>query len=390
MTFAVLGSGMQGTACAYDLAMFAQEAEVILTDADLALAEAAAKRLNLSNVKPERVDVTNHTQLVDFLKEVDVVVSAVPYFLNLEVTRAAIEAKTHMIDMGGNTDLVWEQRKLSDLAKTAGVTILPDGGLAPGMANLLAVHGMQQLDETDTVKIRVGGLPQNPQPPLNYQLFFSIHGLINEYIGKAVVLRDGRRVEIETLTELETLEFPQPVGACEAFLTLGGLSTLPWTFEGKVREMDYKTIRYPGHCHQIKTMADLGLLDEEPVQVSGQSVVPRDVFAACVVPRLTAFEDKRDIVLVRAVVTGRRGGQPAEEVYEIVDRYDSETGFTAMMRTTAFPVAIIAHMMADGRITERGVLPLETTVPTDDFLTEMAKRNIRVERKSRTPETANC
>lgn len=391
MKIAVLGSGMQGTACAYDLAQNPQVTEVAVADVDLAKAQASAQRINKPNVVAKAVNVQEHAELVSFLTPYDVVVSAVPYFFNYGVTQACIESKTHMIDMGGNTDLVLKQRGLDAEAKAAGVTILPDGGLAPGMANIIAVHGIQQMDQVDAVHIRVGGLPQHPKPPLNYQLFFSIHGLINEYVGKSVVVRDGKIEEVDTLTEVEPLHFREPFGTLEAFHTLGGISTLPWTYEGKVKTMDYKTIRYPGHCAQIKMMNDIGLFSEAPVAVKGGTVSPRDVFGAVVTPRLT-FEDNHDVVLVRVTVCGEKAGESIQLTYEIIDYYDEATGYTAMMRTTAFPVSIIAQMMGDGTISERGVLPLEEAVPTRPFMEALGKRHIdvKVEAMALEEEHACC
>ncbi len=394
MKIAVLGAGLQGSACVYDVLRNAAVTDVAVADTEQSRAEKLVQQMkphqknSQAELSAHSLDVTNHAALVDFLTPYDVVISAVPYFLNLKVTKAAIEAKTHMVDMGGNTDLVFEQRKLHDEAKAQGVTILPDCGLAPGMANIIAAHGIQQLDSVETVQIRVGGLPQDPKPPLNYRLFFSIHGLINEYMGQSVVLRNGKITYVDTLTEVESLTVETPVGTVqaatelEAFHTLGGLSTLPWTYEGKIRNMDYKTIRYPGHCAHIKVMADLGLLDEAPITLNGQSIVPRDVFAAVATSSLDSG-DRQDVVLVIVTVEGRKNNQPACVHYELVDTFDSATGFTAMMRTTAFPVAIVAQMMGDGTIAECGVLALETAVPTDKFMKALAERKINV-RETRT------
>jgi lysine 6-dehydrogenase len=372
---------MQGTACAYDLARFANADQIILADVDRAKAEQAAQRVRQltghTGINAQSVNVEDHDAVIAFLTLVDVLVSAVPYFYNERLTDAAIAAGSHMVDMGGNTDLVFRQRKRSDAAAAAGVTILPDAGLAPGLANIIAAHAIGQMDHVEALRIRVGGLPQHPKPPMNYQMFFSMHGLINEYMGESVVLRNGRIEKVPTLTEVEALTFRDPIGACEAFHTLGGISTLPWTYEGQIQEMDYKTIRYPGHCAQVKLLADLGLLDEEAVSVNGSAIRPRDLFAAVATPRLT-FEETEDIVLVRIIVDGERAGEALRLTYEIVEPYDADTGFTAMMRTTAYPVAILAQMLADGRIAARGVLPLETTVPTAAFLTELEKRQIRL------------
>jgi lysine 6-dehydrogenase len=381
---AILGAGMQGTACGYDLSKLPDIAEVCFADVDVNRASVSAQRVRdlnpKANITTQALNVENQQELIQFLTPYDVVVSAVPYFLNLKVTEAAIASGTHMVDMGGNTDLVWEQRKRHDQALAKGVTILPDAGLAPGMANILAAHAISQLDEVEEVHIRVGGLPQSPKPPLNYQMFFSMHGLINEYIGESVILKNGKIEKVSTLTDLESLSFKDPAGEFEAFHTLGGISTLPWTYEGKIKTMDYKTIRYVGHCHQIKTMADLGFFEEQAIEVKNREgqisqVIPRDFFAALVTPRLT-FEENRDLVLVRITVIGAKAGEPLKHTYEIVDRFDAKTGFTAMMRTTAYPVAILAQMLANGDIAERGVLPLETGVPTGKFVNYLNERGI--------------
>lgn len=377
MKIAILGAGMQGTACAFDAAQNPRVEKVVLADLELEKAQAALSRVCSPKAFAQAVNVQDHGELVRFLEPFDVVVSAVPYFFNYQITQAAIAARTHMVDMGGNTDLVLKQRQLSEDAKAAGVTILPDAGVAPGLANILAVHGIEQMDQTQSVKIRVGGLPQNPKPPMNYQMFFSMHGLINEYVGQSVVLKDGKVSYVETLTDVETVQFREPIGTLEAFHTLGGISTLPWTYEGRIQTMDYKTMRYPGHCAQAKLLNDLGLLSEEPVTVEGGAVSPRDVFAAVVTPRLS-FEDNRDRVLIRVVIEGEKVGEAVRLSYEIIDEYDEATGFTAMMRTTAFPVSILAQMMGGGEITARGVLPLETAVPTKAFLDALEQRNIRV------------
>src|ERR1044072_7174306 len=134
------------------------------------------------------------------------------------------------------------------------------------MVSVLAMHGAREVDQLDEIHIRVGGLPQNPRPPLDYQIVFSVEGLINEYVERARVIREGQLVEVESLTELETLDFPDPYGRMEAFQTSGGTSTLPETFAGRVKELDYKTIRYPGHCARFRLLLALRLATSETVE----------------------------------------------------------------------------------------------------------------------------
>lgn len=385
MRFLVLGAGYQGFAAALDLARAPDVEEVVIADVDGNRARRAAERLQGSRaaVRAEVLDVANEPRLVERLRGYDVVISAVPYFLNLTLTRAAIEAGVSFCDLGGNTDLVREQESLDERARDADVTIVPDCGLAPGMANVLATAGIARLDRADEVHIRVGGLPLRPRPPLDYMMVFSMYGLLNEYLGFATALRGGKRVEVETLTEEEELTFPKPVGKCEAFVTLGGTSTMPWTFEGKVKTLDYKTVRYPGHAARIRLLRDLGLLETTPVPVDGVPVSPRSLFAAVVEPLLT-FPNEPDVVVMRVTVNGVKDGKRREISFEMLDAMDMKRGVSAMMRTTAYPTTASALMMARGEVPFRGVAAMERAIPAEAFLKEIGKHELKITVRERT------
>lgn len=385
MRFLVLGAGYQGLAAALDLARAPDVEEVVIADVEAARARRAADRLQGSRapVRAETLDAANEPRLAERLRGYDVVISAVPYFLNLSLTKAAIEAGVSFCDLGGNTDLVREQEALDERARDADVTIVPDCGLAPGMANVLARAGIGRLDRADEVHIRVGGLPARPRPPLDYMMVFSMYGLLNEYLGFASALRGGKRVEIETLTEVEELTFPKPVGKCEAFVTLGGTSTMPWTFEGKVKTLDYKTVRYPGHAEKIRLLRDLGLLETTPVPVDGVPVSPRALFAAVVEPLLT-FPNEPDLVVMRVVVAGMKDGKRREISFEMLDRMDMKRGVSAMMRTTAYPTTAAALMMARGEVPFRGVAAMERAIPAEAFLKEIGRHELKITVRERT------
>lgn len=385
MRFLVLGAGLQGFAAAFDLARTPDVKEVVVADVDAERARRVAERLQggPAAVRGETIDVSNEPRLADRMAGYDVVISAVPYFLNPRLTRAAIDARVSFCDLGGNTDIVREQERLDPEAREAGVTIVPDCGLAPGMANVLAVAGIGRLDRAEEVHIRVGGLPLHPQPPLDYMIVFSMHGLLNEYLGKAVVLRHGKLTEVDTLTEVEELTFPKPVGRCEAFVTLGGSSTMPWTFEGKVKTLDYKTVRYPGHAAKMGLLRLLGLLEKQPVMVDGISISPRAVFAAVVEPRLT-IPDEPDLVVMRVQVIGRKDGARREIVFEMLDRGDPKEWITAMMRTTAYPTAAAALMIARGEVPLKGAAAMERAIPAEPFLRELRRHELKIAVRERT------
>ena len=379
-TYAVLGSGRQGTAAAYDMARWGDACHVILADLDLEVARRVAERVNAlldaSIAVPAQVDVTDLEAVERLLTGVDAFLSAVPYVYNLDITRAAIQARAHMCDLGGNTDIVRQQHGFDAEARAADISVIPDCGLVPGMGSSLVVYAMELLDEVTDIYMWDGGIPQNPRPPFNYLLTFHIAGLTNEYAEPAIFIRGGKVVEVEPITELETVEFPEPIGTLEAFVTGGGTSTMPWTFHGRLRTLQNKTLRYPGHFVRLRAFYDLGLWELMPIQVGEVKVVPREVFHALFEPKVI-FPGDRDIVIVRVKAVGKKGDQDAEAVVELVDRFDEETGFTAMERTTGWSAAIVAQMMARGQ-TPSGAGGVETFVPARPFVEELRRRGLNV------------
>jgi lysine 6-dehydrogenase len=372
MNILVLGAGRMGHGAAFDLIHNSPDIEsVTVADFHLEKAEAVANAVG-GNIVAKQIDASNYDDIVALFRGHDSVISCVNYWYNVALSKAAIEVGANFCDLGGNNYIVDEQLALDEQAKAAGVNIIPDCGLAPGMVSILAMHAASKFEKVDEIHIRVGGLPQDPQPPLNYQLVFSVEGLINEYIEVARVIRDGKIVEVESMTEIESLSF-DGFPPLEAFQTSGGTSTLPDTFLGKIKELDYKTIRYAGHCEKFKTMIDLGLCSSEPIIADFQNVVPRKVFGELLQQHLPA--DGPEYVLVRVEVVGD-GGKRVR--YDIVDKQDESTGMSAMMRTTAFPASIIAQMMASGDVLSRGATPQEKAIDPDKFVAELDRRKINI------------
>jgi lysine 6-dehydrogenase len=375
-TYAVLGAGRQGVAAAYDMVRFGDATTLILADVDLGLAQQGAQRVNqlldTEVVRPAKADVRDEASLARLLEPVDVALSAVPYRFNIGISRAAIASHTHLCDLGGNTDVVWAQLALNEQAEQARVSIIPDCGLQPGMGNTIAVYAMSLMDKPRSVRIWVGGLPQNPCPPFQFSLYFNIEGLTNEYDGHSVVLRGGRRTPLAPFTEVESIDFPEPVGRCEAFITSGGTSTCPWTFEDLLEIYEEKTVRYPGHAAVFGAFRELGLFDRNPVHLDGHGVIPRDLYHALLEPKIRGA-DTRDVIVLRVTCAGRENGHEKEVTIDLIDFFDRDTGFSAMERTTGWAAAIVAEMMARGQ-TAAGAIPLEKAVPAAEFLAEARKR----------------
>ncbi|HEX5438510.1 MAG TPA: saccharopine dehydrogenase C-terminal domain-containing protein [Gemmatimonadaceae bacterium] len=377
MRMLVLGAGLQGSACAYDLLQNPDVTEVRLADLNVSSIAKFLAPYSGARLVPTPLDVRDREAVLGVMRESDAVMSAVPYYLNLELATLAVEAGTNFCDLGGNTEIVFQQKALDGEARAKDISVIPDCGLAPGMVNILAQHGIEQLDTVASVRIFVGGLPQSPEPPLNYQIVYSLEGVIDYYTTLSWVLRDAKRTQVTALSELTPVSFPKPVGELEAFHTAGGLSTMAFRYEGKIPTMEYKTLRYPGHAHIMEAIRDLGLLDLEPVDVKGSSVVPRDMFVATVGPRLTKPEG-RDLVAMRVLVEGTKGGQPKTVGWELIDYYDEAHGISAMERTTGYSLSVTGQMQVRGEITSCGVCTPDECVPAQPYIEALKERGIAI------------
>jgi lysine 6-dehydrogenase len=371
----VLGAGLQGSACAYDLLQNPDVKEVRLADLhtdhlEQFLAPYSGKRLIFTPL-----DVRDREAVLALMQQSDAVMSAIPYYFNYELAELAVQAGVHFSDLGGNTEIVFKQKTLDAQAKKKNITIIPDCGLAPGMVNILAEHGINQLDTVESVRIFVGGLPQKPEPPLNYQIVYSLEGVLDYYTTLSWVLRGGKRTQVEALSEIEVVRFAGSVGELEGFHTAGGLSTMAFRYEGKIPTMEYKTLRYPGHARIMEAIRELGLLELKPVDVKGMKVVPRDLVVAAMGPRLTK-PDSHDLVALRVVVEGTRGGKPKKIGWELVDYYDEENGISAMERSTGYSLSITGQMQARGEIGKAGVFTPDEAIPAEKYIEELAKRGV--------------
>ena len=367
---------MMGRAAAYDMARSERVQSVTLADNDAARLDQAVAQVNQlagsDKVRAAQFDAADTGAALEVMRGHDGVLSCVPYFYNLGLVKAAIRAGCHFADLGGNNTIVQQEFKHEMQAHAAGVAMAPDCGLSPGMASILGGELLRRIGgKADALKIYVGGLPQSPKPPFNYQLVFSVEGLINEYCEPAKILRGGEMVTIEPLTEVEPFHmegFPE----LEAFHTSGGTSTLPETFLGQVGECFEKTLRYPGHLNLLRTLYDLGLFSSEKQRLDGAMIAPRQVMARLFEQKFSGNEPELTILRVEA----HHGDVTAS--FSMVDYTDKATGLTSMMRTTAWPASIVLQMMIDGQVSKRGGVRQEIDVPAQLFLNEMARRGITI------------
>lgn len=376
MKLLVIGSGMMGSSAAYDMARCARVNSVTLADADTKRAKDAAARINRlvpgKKVSARGVDASSRREVVRTMHGHDGTLSAVPYFFNLELAKAAIDAGNHFADLGGNNTVVRQELALDKKAAKKKLGIAPDCGLSPGMASILGGELLRRIGgKADALKIYVGGLPEDPKPPFHYQLVFSVEGLINEYAEPAMILRKGKMTKIEPLTEIELFSIPG-FPELEAFHTSGGTSTMPETFSGLVGECFEKTLRYPGHVAMIRNLYDLGLFSKEKRKIGKIEIAPRALMADLMVEKFSG--NQPDVTVMR--VEAHRNGKVAS--FTMVDKYDPATKLTSMMRTTAWPASVVLQMMVSGEIAKRGAVLQERDVPAQQFLSEMSARGVNL------------
>jgi lysine 6-dehydrogenase len=376
MKILVIGAGMMGLAAAFDMARSEQVNAVTLADKDELRLSDAVERVNRlagsNKVVGVPLDATDTGAALEIMRGYDGVLSAVPYFFNLGLAKAAIRAGCHFADLGGNNAVVQQEFKRELQAQAAGIAIAPDCGLSPGMASILGGELLRRIGgKANALKIYVGGLPQTPRPPFNYQLVFSVEGLINEYSEPARILRDGQMITVEPLTEVESFHmegFPE----LEAFHTSGGTSTLPETFQGQVGECFEKTLRYPGHVAMLRTLYDLGMFSSEKRRIDGAMVAPRQAVACLFEEKFKSDEPEVTLLRVEA------HNEDVIASFSMIDHTDPVTGVTSMMRTTAWPASIVLQMLVGGQITKRGGIRQEIDVPAQLFLNQMAQRGIAI------------
>jgi saccharopine dehydrogenase-like NADP-dependent oxidoreductase len=370
----VLGSGNIGSVVARDIAENLPSAEVVIADVDNNRAREAASWTGLGNVSWTQVNATNRSELSSRLKSYDVAVGALPGGLGYQACKASIAANVDMVDVSYMPEDVMA---LNDAALKAGVSVVPDCGMSPGLCSILVGRGVSKLDEVDKAHMLNGGLPEKPVPPLGYVVTWSVKDLIDMYSRKVNIVMNGKTVQVEAMSGLEEIDFPG-VGRLEAFYT-DGLRTLLYTV--KAKEMWEKTLRYPGHSEKIKLLKALGFFDAEAVEISGTKVEPREVSAKLFEKKMKRPEIP-DIVAMLVKVSGTKDDKRIEHVYRVLDHYDKDRQVTSMARTTAYTASIVAQLLAQEVIEEKGVIPPEKLGMNDKLfgrLTgEMRKKKVLV------------
>ena len=383
------GSGIQGAAVAQDMVKKESVTEVVIAARRKEALEATASRLKNEKLKTRCVDVSDKDGLVKLINKggFDVVVSSVPWRVAIPPLEASIEAGVNLLDFGLYQNLAFDENisKFDENAKNRGATVVPSCGVAPGLTNMLAGHGASKLDKVNKIHIFVGGIPEKPLPPLGYKTVWSLEGVWTEYSGKCRIIRDGKMDEVDAASEIEFIDFPK-VGRLQAFYT-DGIGTLLHSYKEPllkgVKEVYEKTLRWPGHIEKIYTLRECLLLDIEPIKVKGVEISPRRFLTTLLNPLLKLGEEERDMTVLRVDVIGSKEGSDAEYTFYMADYRDMKTGVLSMARTTGYTGSIVAQMMYEGKIKEKGIVMPEKLGADQaifkEILREYAKRNIAIE-----------
>lgn len=378
MKITVIGAGAIGSAITRDLCSRDDVEQVQVCDARARALQHLHETADNKKLRSFQVDVRDQNVLEPILAGSDCVIGAATPELNTSIAETCVSIGAHFCGLGGNDDLVRKQLDLNDRAAARGVWVIPNCGLAPGLVNILCMHGVEQFDHVEIAKLRVGDVPLRPEPPFNFRISWAAEKVIDDYTHPVVLIRDGKIVEKEPLTGLETIRFREPFQAMEAFRTAGGLSTLAADLEGKIDRLDHKSIRWPGHAAQMAFLLGLGLGDDRSVDVLTHLTF-RDILARQLRKRLGG--KYADAVLLRVLIRGTVGGEKKTLVYEMTDLYDDELEMTAMRRCVSIATTAIAVMVASGSVDGGGAAPPERIIPRQDFIDAVIDRGLDIKSK---------
>ncbi len=371
MRITVLGAGLVGSAIVKDLA---RDGKFAIMAVDVS-AKSLARLLADVPVRAVQADVHEPGRVAGVVADADLVVCAVPGFMGFETLKAIIEAGKNVVDISFFPE---DAFLLDDLAKSQGVTAVVDCGVAPGLSNILAGYAERELDVLERYECYVGGLPQVRQWPYEYKAVFSPIDVLEEYTRPARYVEYGKEVVRPALSDVELRDFPG-VGTLEAFNT-DGLRSLQFTLDAPF--MKEKTLRYPGHANLMRVFRESGFFDSALVDVGGQTIRPIDLTSKLLFDQWRMQEGEEDFTVMQVIVEGDKASKRLRFTYDLLERYDRETGITSMARTTGYTCTIVARQVLAGLFVQKGICPPEFVGRTpgcyEDLLAGYAGRNIRV------------
>jgi len=351
--FLVLGAGKMGIVLAKDLIESDSKNKVTLVDIDSKQLEKASEFINSERLIPFQRNIEDKKQRDEIFNGKDVSLSALLHKHSLLALEASVRAGAHFVDLAGEGPQ--ERLKYNELAKRKKVTLISGLGVSPGITNVCVGRAVHLLDEAVKAYIYVGGNPVYPRPPLNYRVVYALDSLLNLYEREVPIIKKGNVKIVPPLSSLESIEFDPPFSEMECFYT-DGLNSLLHTMKGKIKdELWEKTIRHKGHIQEMQTLRDCGLFSRQLIRINDQEITPRDILEVLLDDKMKLGKEK-DVTLMRIIVKGKKSGRPQAHLFEMIDRYDSNKGYTSMAKTTSFPASIAAQMIVSDTIRQRGCL----------------------------------
>lgn len=381
--YLVLGAGKMGIVLARDLITYDAKNRVTLVDIDKKQLKKAQDFIDNRRLVPVQMNMENENRRQEIYWNKDVALSALLHRHSMLALEAAVRAGVHFVDLAGEFPL---HRLEYDIeARKKRITLLSGVGVSPGITNICVGRAVHLLDKTQKALIYVGGNPVHPRPPLKYRIVYAVDSLLNFYERKVTILKGGKVKDVPPLSGKELISFDLPFEEMECFYT-DGLNSLLHTMRGKIHdELWEKTIRHKGHAEEVKTLISCGLFSKRPVRVRDRRVVPREILEVLLDSRIKLGREK-DATLMRVIVTGEKSGRPKTHVFEMMDHFDNEKGYTSMAKTTCFPASVAAQMIVSGKIKKRGSLFPEQVFQGllyKPFMEELEKRGVAVTHKTR-------
>lgn len=350
----LLGCGSVGYAIAYAFAEDkVQNVEFNIYDASIENLKHCTS-LPLNAVYAEKVNLAAEDVLRKIMRNSDLVIEALPGSLGFKVMKIASESCVNTVSVSYTPE---NPLILNEKFRRCRSILIPDAGFAPGISNILVGHALTLLNALDDVRIYVGGLPEKPIGPLKYVITWSVEDLIDEYLRKARIIKEYNIIHLDPLESIETIEIPG-FGTFEAFYT-DGLRTLLYSMAGKIRNAFEKTLRYPGHIEGMKLLRDLGLMDEEPLDIDGVRVIPRK-FLSRILKKKLSIPNVKDIAILFLIIVGSKDDEKIKLQYLVWSKFDTVRGLSAMSKITGFTTYSIARLIIDyPQEFNHGVIPPE-------------------------------
>lgn len=379
MRILILGMGLMGPTIAKDCTEDPDVTKVTGADIDKARLDESMSYVNNPKFDIDVLSVLEHEKLVKKMKDYDLVIHGTASRFSINALRAAMEAKVNIVDLAGGG--YPQEGEIYEEVRRAGITAIPGCGVDPGLIDVLSGQAVDTLDKAESVMFACGGLPKNPEPPIDYKIVFG-GTKMPVRPGLVPMIEDGKQVQLDRYSEVESI-FVDGLQPMEAFTDGYPSSLLKLCIEKGVENFRGKTIRYAGFVDKIQFLNDMGLISTEPVDYDGKEVIPRELFHKIIYPlvKFDTDEGDRDITVLLVRVKGTKDGNETTISYDMVDYYDEENGVTSMAKTTGYSAAIMARMLGRGAIKEKGIQwPVRVILGDlfEELLSKLRERGVEI------------